>query len=279
MVARHQIPAALFDTLIEGFACDCEGRRYDTTESLHDYAARVAGTVGAMMALLMDVRSPDALVRARDFGVAIQLSNIARCVGEDARMRRLNLPRTRMLEAGVEPDAWLAKPTFSAALAMMCRAWSMRPRRCTGVSMPAAQLPLACRPGINAARLLYAEIGHEVARRGFDSVSARAHVWARRKLGLLLLLLLLLRSTRSPRARAGVGAAWPGRPNRADAQTVGPARAAQPRARRRAGPMSSDQSVGLEMALVLGVVVGPAVWELVRLRRDRKAPPESRPPE
>ena len=43
--------------------------------------------------------------------------------------------------------------------------------------------------------------------------------------------------------------------------------------------MSSDQSVGLEMALVLGVVVGPAVWELVRLRRDRKAPPESRPPE
>ena len=146
MVARHQIPAALFDALIEGFALDCEGRRYDTTESLHDYAARVVGTVGAMMALLMGVRSPDALARARGLGAAIQLSNIARCVGEDARMRRLNLPRTRMLEAGVEPDAWLAKPTFSAALAMMCRAWSMRPRRCTGVSMPAAQLPLACGP-------------------------------------------------------------------------------------------------------------------------------------
>ena len=36
VVARHQVPAALFDTLIEGFACDCEGRRYDTTESMHD---------------------------------------------------------------------------------------------------------------------------------------------------------------------------------------------------------------------------------------------------
>ena len=81
-----------------------------------------AGTVGAMMALLTGVRSPDALARGCDLGVAMQLSDIARDVGEDARRRRLDLPRTWMLEAGLEPDAWLGKPAFSAALGPYRRA-------------------------------------------------------------------------------------------------------------------------------------------------------------
>ena len=81
-----------------------------------------AGTVGAMMALLTGVRSPDALARACDLGVAMQLSDIAREVGEDPRRRRLCLPRARMLEAGLEPDAWLGKPAFSAALGPYRRA-------------------------------------------------------------------------------------------------------------------------------------------------------------
>lgn len=46
-------------------------------------------------------------------------------------------------------------------------------------------MPLACRPGINAARYLYAEIGHEVARRGLDSVTQRAVVPRARKVWLL----------------------------------------------------------------------------------------------
>jgi phytoene synthase len=48
-----------------------------------------------------------------------------------------------------------------------------------------ARLPLCCRPGISAARLLYAEIGHAVERRGYDSVSGRAVVPATRKMRLL----------------------------------------------------------------------------------------------
>jgi hypothetical protein len=51
------IPRELLDALLEGFAWDAEGRRYETLEDLHDYAARVAGTVGAMMALVMDTRT------------------------------------------------------------------------------------------------------------------------------------------------------------------------------------------------------------------------------
>ena len=187
VVAKHAIPAALFDALLEGFEWDLQGRRYDTLDQLTDYAARVAGTVGAMMAVLMGARTPEALARATDLGAAMQLSNIARDVGEDARMGRLYLPREWLREAGIDPDAWLANPTFTPALASVVqRLLDAAEVLYARVGAGVARLPLACRPGINAARFMYAEIGREVARRGFDSVSARAHVSATRKVALLM---------------------------------------------------------------------------------------------
>lgn len=187
VVARHRIPSALFESLLEGFAWDLQGRRYETLEALHDYAARVAGSVGAMMALLMGARTPAALARACDLGVAMQLSNIARDVGEDARMGRLYLPRAWMRDAGIAPDAWLAKPVFSTALGTVVqRVLDEADRLYARVGAGVACLPLACRPGINAARFIYAEIGREVARRGLDSVSARARVSAPRKVALAI---------------------------------------------------------------------------------------------
>lgn len=182
VVVRFGIPQALPAALIEGFEWDAAGRRYDTLAELEDYAARVAGTVGAMMALLMGARDEAALARACDLGVAMQLSNIARDVGEDARAGRLYLPRRWLHEAGIDPEAWLAAPSFDTRLAavlarLLAHADVLYARAGAGV----ACLPLACRPSINAARFLYAAIGHEVARRGFDSVSARAVVPRRRK--------------------------------------------------------------------------------------------------
>ncbi len=187
VVAQYGIPRALLDLLIEGLSWDVDGRDYETLEDLQDYAARVAGTVGAMMSLLMGVRDAAALARACDLGVAMQLSNIARDVGEDARMGRLYLPRQWLREAGLDPAAWLAAPRFEPALAavvqrLLAAADVLYARAAAGV----ASLPLACRPGINAARLMYAAIGHEVARAGCDSVSRRAVVPGRRKSRLLL---------------------------------------------------------------------------------------------
>ena len=75
-----------------GLAWDAEGRRYQDFAELNAYAARVAGTVGAMMALLMGVRVPRIAGAACDLGVAMQLTNIARDVGEDARAGRIYLP-------------------------------------------------------------------------------------------------------------------------------------------------------------------------------------------
>jgi phytoene synthase len=119
VVAHFRLPRQLLDALLEGFAWDAAGRCHDTLEELQDYTARVAGTVGAMMAVLMGVRGREALARACDLGVAMQLSNIARDVSEDARMGRLYLPRSWMHEAGLDPDAWLARPVFNPQLAQV----------------------------------------------------------------------------------------------------------------------------------------------------------------
>jgi phytoene synthase len=193
VVARFAIPRALPEALLEGFEWDAAGRRYETLADVMDYGARVAGAVGAMMALLMGVRSAEAVARACDLGVAMQLSNIARDVGEDARNGRLYLPRQWLREAGIEPDAWLAAPVFSPALASVVqRLLDAADALYARVDAGVARLPLACRPGINAARFLYADIGHEVARRGLDSVSQRAVVPGRRKARLLARALLSL---------------------------------------------------------------------------------------
>lgn len=193
VVARFAIPRALPEALLEGFEWDAAGRRYETLEDLHAYAARVAGAVGAMMALLMGVRSAEGLARACDLGVAMQLSNIARDVGEDARMGRLYLPRQWLREAGIAPDAWLANPVFSPALgSVVQRLLDAADALYARVDAGVARLPWSCRPGINAARYLYADIGHEVARRGLDSVSQRAVVPGPRKALLLARALVSL---------------------------------------------------------------------------------------
>ncbi|CAN5906196.1 phytoene/squalene synthase family protein [soil metagenome] len=193
VVARFDIPRALPEALLEGFEWDAAGRHYETLADLHEYAARVAGAVGAMMALLMGVRSAEGLARACDLGVAMQLSNIARDVGEDARMGRLYLPRQWLREAGIAPDAWLANPVFSPALGCVVqRVLDAADALYARVDAGVARLPWSCRPGINAARYLYAGIGHEVARRGLDSVSQRAAVPGSRKVLLLARALVSL---------------------------------------------------------------------------------------
>ncbi|SDB71011.1 phytoene/squalene synthase family protein [Belnapia rosea] len=186
VIAHYAIPRALPEALLDGFAWDQSGRRYETLPELEAYAARVAGSVGAMMALLMEERRPEVLARACDLGVAMQLSNIARDVGEDARSGRLYLPLAWMREAGLDPEAWLAAPAFDARLAgvvgrLLAAADGLYRRAEGGI----ACLPLACRPGIGAARVIYAEIGRAVERRGLDSVSHRATVSGRRKAVLL----------------------------------------------------------------------------------------------
>ena len=186
VVAEYEMPKELPGALIEGFEWDAEERRYDTLDALHAYCARVAGTVGAMMALLMGVRDGPRLARACDLGVAMQLTNIARDIGEDARNGRIYLPLDWMREAGIDPEAWQRNPSYTPALReithrMLANADMLYARSEAGI----AALPSDCRSSIRAAGRIYAEIGRMVRSEGFDPVTKRAIVPKGRKLALL----------------------------------------------------------------------------------------------
>jgi phytoene synthase len=187
VVSTHAIPRAVVEALLEGFAWDAEGRTYADEDELVAYCARVAATVGVMMTLLMGRREPDVLARACDLGVAMQLTNIARDVGEDARAGRLYLPTQWMDEEGIDVDAWRDAPVFDARVArvierVLALAHALYARSQAGVDA----LPRDCRAAIQAARLVYAEIGRKVAANGHDSISQRAVVTAGRKLALIV---------------------------------------------------------------------------------------------
>ena len=187
VVLAFAIPRELLDALIEGLAWDDAGQRYQDISDLRAYSARVASTVGVITTLIMGERNPKVLARAADLGVAMQLTNISRDVGEDARAGRLYLPENWMHEAGLNPDAWLRQPVFDHRLAGVVRRLLAHADELYRRSIPGiGDLPRDCRTGIHAARLIYAEIGHEVERQGFDSISRRAVVSTKRKLWLLM---------------------------------------------------------------------------------------------
>jgi phytoene synthase len=201
VVRHYRIPRAVFDALLEGFAWELAGRQYATLADVRAYGVRVAGTVGVAVARILGARDEDTFARACDLGVAMQLTNIARDVGEDAAQGRLYLPRAWMAEAGIEPDAWLRAPAFSPALGdvvrrLLAEADRLYRRADAGIE----RLPRRYRWAIRAARHIYAEIGSVVARRGFDSVSARAVTTTSRKMRLAI---------RALRAHDGSGADAP----------------------------------------------------------------------
>ena len=186
VVHHYGIPRGLLDALLDGFLWDAQGRRYETLADVEAYGARVAGTVGAMMSIIMGATTDTAIARASEMGVAMQLTNIARDVGEDARNGRLYIPRAWFREIGMDADAWLAKPVFDARIAgftqrLLLRADVLYRRGEFGL----AELPWDCRPAIQAARLVYAEIGKQLEREGLNSVDQRTVVSTRRKLALI----------------------------------------------------------------------------------------------
>jgi len=187
VVQQTQLPRHWLDALVEGFAWDADGKTFESLEDVHAYATRVAGSVGAMMCWMMGPRDEATLLRACELGMAMQLTNIARDVGEDARMGRLYLPREWLREAGVEPALWLQAPQCTPAVkSVVARLLEEADRLYRQAHHGIASLPPDCRAAICAASLIYAEIGHQLRRQGLDSVQVRTVVSGPRKLVLLI---------------------------------------------------------------------------------------------
>ena len=80
---------------------DARGTRYGSLKEFLLYCYRVAGTVGLMMSHVMGLRDESALKHAADLGIAMQLTNIARDITEDAAMGRIYLPLSWLQEAQI----------------------------------------------------------------------------------------------------------------------------------------------------------------------------------
>lgn len=112
---RHGIPAQHPLDLLQGFRMDVEGYAYRTLQDTLLYAYHVAGVVGVMMAQVMGVGDIATLRRASDLGLALQLTNIARDVIEDAKGGRVYLPADWLGAAAATPAA-IADPANRAAV-------------------------------------------------------------------------------------------------------------------------------------------------------------------
>jgi phytoene synthase len=193
LVQQIAIPQIIPTALLDGFAWDAERRQYPTQADLEAYCARVASTVGVMMTLVFGARSPVLLARACDLGLAMQLTNICRDVGEDARAGRIYLPLDWLAEAGLDAGGLMARPEPSPALASVVkRTLALADRFYRRADGGMSLYPRDCRLGVRSARLIYAEIGHVVAQNGYDSVSTRAYTSKARKLLLLVRALPVL---------------------------------------------------------------------------------------
>ncbi len=188
VVRSHGIPRTVPEALLEGFRWDEQNRTYADLDSLYGYCARVGSTVGVMMTLVMGRRDEETLFAAARLGLAMQLTNIARDVGEDAGRHRIYLPLDHLKRSGiVDVQAWLASPQLEPGIsgtveALLDAADCLYARSWDGI----ARLPATCRPSIRAAALLYSEIGNEIRRTGYDSVSRRAWTTRRTKGRILL---------------------------------------------------------------------------------------------
>jgi len=200
VVATAQIPREEPEALLDGMAQDLDVVRIPDEDALLLYCYRAAGVVGRMMSRIMGRSDPEALVRSVHLGIAMQLTNIARDVGEDAARGRVYLPAAWLAEAGGSADDVRAgrptAPVCRTTLRVLALADAYYRSGIAGIAL----LPPACRPAILSAALLYQAIGRRVAARGGDGVSSRARVGGARKAGLMLAA--VVRCVADPRLRA-----------------------------------------------------------------------------
>jgi phytoene synthase len=101
VVKRFNLPQEHLLEIIDGMEMDLDQPRYADFKSLQLYCYRVASVVGLLSAEIFGYTDRETLKYAHDLGIAFQLTNIIRDVGEDARRNRIYLPMDEMQQFGV----------------------------------------------------------------------------------------------------------------------------------------------------------------------------------
>lgn len=108
-VSRYNIPKNYFEELILGVEMDLLQNRYHTFDDLYLYCYRVASTVGLMCIEVFEYTNAETKKYAEYLGIALQLTNILRDVGDDGAMNRIYIPLEDINKFGLDEQALLQK--------------------------------------------------------------------------------------------------------------------------------------------------------------------------
>lgn len=198
----------LFARFLRSMRMDFSITSYETWSDLCDYMDGSAAVIGEMMLPILEPRSPTATPHARDLGLAFQLTNFLRDVGEDLDRGRVYLPQEDLRRFGADPWARKVTPQWVAAM----RHEIDRARRLyASADVGIALLPPASARAIRAARRLYGGILERIERNDYDVFSTRARVptWRKVATAAALTAPAPLRSARSRTRRGTIGASIP----------------------------------------------------------------------
>jgi len=183
-----KMPPHFARDLIAGFALDAKDWRPRTEDDLYTYCYHVAGAVGCMMAVVMGVSPEDeaTLDRACDLGMAFQLANIARDVGEDDRVGRCYLPVDWLSEMEI-PAGELLNPAHRQKLAVLGSRLAERAAAFeASARFGTPKLSFRSAWAVLAAAEIYGAIGREVAARGERAWDSRVSTSATAKVGMIV---------------------------------------------------------------------------------------------
>jgi phytoene synthase len=183
--ARYQIPRQYAEQLLDGITTDLTQTRYQSFAELAQYSYGVASTVGLMSMHIVGYSGNEAIPYAVKLGVALQITNILRDVGEDWRNGRLYLPQDELTAFGLT-EADVANGVVDERWRAFMRFQIARARQLYAEALPGVMLlhPRG-RLAIAAAAELYQAILDEIEANDYDVFSRRAHTTTRRKLALL----------------------------------------------------------------------------------------------
>lgn len=173
---RFGIPSALPEELLNGVRMDLTISRYETWDDLWLYCYRVASTVGLMSMYITGADTMDAVPYAVQLGVALQLTNILRDVGEDAAAGRIYLPAEDMARFGYTEEMLLAGEVNRGFINLMqyeiARARALYAAAWPGIAM----LPADSRVAVAAAATVYQGILTKIEASAYNVFTHRAHL-------------------------------------------------------------------------------------------------------
>lgn len=185
-VQRFALSREPFDALVEGVEMDLHQHRYETFDDLVEYCRRVASAVGLMCVEIFGCRGPEAREYAINLGLALQVTNIIRDIGDDWSKGRVYLPAEDLRRFGCT-EADLAAGQVTAPVRALLRFECERAR---GYYERAARaLPAACARRLVAAEIMggiYFEILRRIEQAGYDVFSRRVRVPKPSRAGIAL---------------------------------------------------------------------------------------------